>query len=68
MDGPVFLNGTLAFFVENCKLPVGVAKRLCLISADIKYESIRSPPKRARSSQDEGDHSPRKRAFRASNS
>ena len=68
MDGRVFLSGTFAFFVEDCKLSVGVAKRLCLISADIKFGTIRSPLKRARSSQDEGDHSPRKRASPASNS
>ena len=67
MDGQVFLNGTFAYFVEDCKLSVGVAKRLCLISGDIKQGTIliRTPQKRLRSSGDEGDHSPKKMAFSA---
>lgn len=53
IDGQIFLKGTFGFFVQECQLPVGVAKRLCLLSETIILPGptvIESPKKRGHSS------------------
>ncbi|KAF8443354.1 hypothetical protein BGX38DRAFT_761589 [Terfezia claveryi] len=53
IDGLIFLEGTFGFFVQECQLPVGVAKRLCLLSGAIRLPGVAvigSPKKRGHSS------------------